>query len=134
MTNVVLIHCHDLGRWLSCYVMPSVPSPRIAEFADQGIVFEKAFATAPLCSPARGSLFTGLSSHRNGLMGLSHRRWRYRAGVQTLPEMLRPLGYVSTLIGLQHENVDSATLGFETSWAPDSFHGPFQSPTPQLNG
>lgn len=111
--NIVLIHCHDLGTWLPCYGMPSVPSPNLNQLAEESIVFERAFATAPLCTPARSSLFTGLHPHQNGLMGLVHSGWRYRPGVQTLPEMLRPYGYHSALIGLQHEDLDSRVLGYD---------------------
>ena len=111
--NIVLIHCHDLGTWLPCYGMGSVPSPHLNAFADESIVFEQAFATAPLCTPARSSLFTGLQPHQNGLMGLMHSGWRYRPGVETLPELLRPYGYRSALIGLQHEDFDSRVLGYD---------------------
>lgn len=111
--DVVLVHCHDLGRWLSAYGMPHVPSENIGRFARQAVVFDNAHAAAPLCSPARGALFTGMSPVRNGLQGLVHNDWRYRAGVRTLPERLRPLGYRSTLLGLQHENVDPRVLGFD---------------------
>jgi arylsulfatase A-like enzyme len=111
--DVVLVHCHDLGRWLSVYGMPHVPSENIDRFARESVVFDNAHSAAPLCSPARGALFTGMSPVRNGLQGLAHNGWRYRAGVQTLPERLRPLGYRSTLVGLQHENVDPRVLGFD---------------------
>ncbi|MGF3056777.1 sulfatase family protein [Microbacterium sp. YY-01] len=111
--NIVLIHVHDLGRWLSCYDKPSVPSPNLQQFADEGIVFEKAFSTAPLCTPARSSLFTGLSPHANGLMGLAHAGWRYRPGVRTLPELVSGAGYDTALIGLQHEDPDPLVLGFD---------------------
>ncbi len=111
--DVVLIHCHDLGRWLPVYGMSNVPSPNVTAFAAESIVFDNAHASAPLCSPARGSLFTGLPPHRHGVQGLAHNAWRYRDGVLTAPERLRPLGYHSALIGLQHENVDPTVLGFD---------------------
>ncbi|WP_181429160.1 sulfatase [Curtobacterium sp. MCSS17_008] len=111
--DIVLVHGHDLGRWLTVYGMPSVPSPQIQAFADRSVVFDNAHAAAPLCSPARASLFTGLVPHRHGVQGLAHHQWRYRHGVLTAPEHLRPLGYRSTLIGLQHENADSSVLGFD---------------------
>ena len=111
--DIVLIHCHDLGRWLNIYGMPNVPSPNIARFAEHSVVFENAHAAAPLCSPARGALFTGMSPYVNGIQGLSHNAWRYRENVLTAPEHLRPLGYHSALIGLQHENVDPTVLGFD---------------------
>lgn len=82
--DIVLIHGHDLGRWLPCYGMAPVPSPNLA-FAAHSVVFENAFATAPLCTPARSSLFTGVSPHVNGLMGLAHDGWRYRPGDHDSP-------------------------------------------------
>lgn len=111
--DIVLIHCHDLGRWLNIYGMPNVPSPNIARFAERSIVYENAHSAAPLCSPARGALFTGLSPYVNGIQGLAHNAWRYRENVLTAPERLRPFGYHSALIGLQHENVDPTVLGFD---------------------
>lgn len=111
--NIVLLHVHDLGRWLSCYSRPSVPSGNLQRFADEAIVFHNAFATAPLCTPARGSLFTGVMPHEHGLMGLAHAGWHYSSEVDTLPELLTDLGYLSTLIGLQHEDPDPRMVGFE---------------------
>ncbi len=111
--DVVLVHCHDLGRWLPTYGKPRVPSPNLTAFAEESVVFENAHAAAPLCSPARASLFTGVPPYRHGVQGLVHDAWRYRDGVLTAPERLRPLGYHSVLIGLQHENVDSTVLGFD---------------------
>jgi arylsulfatase A-like enzyme len=77
------------------------------------VVFENAHAAAPLCSPARGALFTGIAPHRNGIQGLTHSGWRYREGVLTAPERLRAVGYRSTLIGLQHEDTDPTVLGYD---------------------
>ena len=111
--NVVLIHWHDTGTHLSPYGYPGAPSPRIAALADRSVVFERAFATAPLCSPARGSLFTGRYPHSNGLMGLAHLGWEYRANERTLPLLLANAGYRSVLVGLQHESSDPSTLGYD---------------------
>lgn len=111
--NIVLIHCHDLGTWLPMYGMPSVPSPSLQRFADDSVVFESAFSTAPLCTPARSSLFTGLLPHQNGLMGLTHMGFTYSRGITTLPEKLRPHGYRSVLVGFQHEDHDPRVLGYD---------------------
>lgn len=111
--DVILIHCHDLGRWLGAYGVEGVPTPNLDRFAETAVVFENAHSAAPLCSPARAALFTGMAPHRNGVEGLSHHGWRYRAGVRTLPELLRPQGYHSVLVGLQHENPDPDVLGFD---------------------
>ncbi|RCS60071.1 sulfatase family protein [Microbacterium sp. JB110] len=111
--DIFLIHVHDLGDWLPCYGHPSVSAPNLQRLADEGVVFDSAFATSPLCTPARSSMFTGQLPHENGLMGLSHAGWRYREGVVTLPEMLGELGYCTALLGLQHEDLDARRLGYD---------------------
>lgn len=110
--NILLIHWHDVGRRLGMYE-PSVSSPNVDALAADGVQFDQAYCTAPLCSPARGSLFTGRYPHSNGLMGLAHVGWEYRANERTLPLELGHAGYRTTLIGLQHESSDPASIGFE---------------------
>lgn len=111
--NVVVVHCHDLGRWLPAYGRLSVDAPHISSLARESLVFESAFSASPLCTPARSALFTGISPHENGLMGLAHQGWSYRENVRTLPEYVRDLGVRSALLGLQHEDLDARKLGFD---------------------
>jgi arylsulfatase A-like enzyme len=111
--NVLLVHWHDLGRCLGVYGHPGVTSPRLDQLAAEGILFTHAHATAPLCSPSRGSLFTGRYPHSNGLVGLAHHGWEYRTGVQTLPHILGEAGWYSALFGMQHETSYPSRLGFD---------------------
>lgn len=71
--NLLIVHWHDLGRYLGVYHHPDVYSPRLDRLAAGGILFTRAHATAPLCTPSRGSLFTGRYPQSNGLVGLAHR-------------------------------------------------------------
>ena len=111
--NFIVIHGHDIGRWLSCYGLPAIPTPNIERVASDSIVFEQAFAAAPLCTPARGALLTGRTPHANGLIGLAHDSWLYHDDVSTMPDLLGPLGYRTVLVGLQHENPDPLVLGYD---------------------
>jgi arylsulfatase A-like enzyme len=111
--NVLLVHWHDLGRYLGAYGHADVSSPRLDQLADEGILFTRAHATAPLCSPSRGSLFTGRYPQSNGLIGLAHHGWEYRAGVQTMPELLSQSGWHTALFGMQHETSSPSRLGFD---------------------
>jgi arylsulfatase A-like enzyme len=111
--NVLIVHWHDLGRHLGAYGHPDVSSPRMDQLAAEGILFTRAHATAPLCSPSRGSLFTGRYPQRNGLVGLAHHGWEYRAGVRTLAHILSECGWYTALFGMQHETSYPARLGFE---------------------
>ena len=111
--NLLIVHWHDLGRCLGVYGHPGVSSPRLDQLAAEGIRFTSAHATAPLCSPSRGSLFTGRYPHSNGLVGLAHHGFEYRAGVRTLPQILHDNGWYSALFGMQHETSRPARLGFD---------------------
>jgi len=107
------VHWHDLGRYLGAYGHPDVSSPRLDRLAAEGILFTRAHATAPLCSPSRGSLFTGRYPQSNGLLGLAHHGWEYRSGVRTLPQLLSESGWYSALFGMQHETSYPKRLGFD---------------------
>jgi arylsulfatase A-like enzyme len=111
--NVLFVHWHDLGRYLGVYGHADVSSPRLDQLAAEGILFTRAHATAPLCSPSRGSLFTGLYPQSNGLVGLAHHGWEYRSGVRTLPQILSESGWYTVLFGMQHETSHPARLGFD---------------------
>ncbi|MBD0020533.1 sulfatase-like hydrolase/transferase [Gordonia pseudamarae] len=118
--NVIFVHWHDLGRHLACYGAVGVQSPVLDQLAADGVLLTSAHATAPLCSPARGSLFTGQYPHRNGLVGLAHHGFAYRPGVRTLPSLLSEHGYRTVLFGMQHESTDPSSLGFGTIDVSDS--------------
>ena len=111
--NLLIVHWHDLGRYLGVYGHADVSSPRLDELAAEGILFTRAHATAPLCSPSRGSLFTGRYPQSNGLVGLAHHGWEYRAGVQTLPRIVSESGWHTALFGMQHETSYPSRLGFD---------------------
>ncbi len=111
--NVLIVHWHDLGRYLGAYGHPDVDSPRLDQLATESILFTRAHATAPLCTPSRGSFFTGRYPQSNGLVGLAHHGWEYRAGVQTLPQILSESGWYSALFGMQHETSYPKRLGFD---------------------
>jgi len=111
--NVLVIHWHDLGRYLGAYGHADVSSPRLDRLASEGILFTRAHATAPLCSPSRGSLFTGRYPQTNGLVGLAHHGWEYHSGVRTLPQILSQSGWYSALFGMQHETSHPKRLGFD---------------------
>jgi arylsulfatase A-like enzyme len=119
--NVLIVHWHDLGRYLGAYGHSDVSSPRLDQLAAEGILFTRAHATAPLCSPSRGSLFTGRYPHSNGLVGLAHHGWEYRADVRTLPQILSEAGWHTALFGMQHETSYPPRLGFDEYDVSNSF-------------
>ncbi|MBT2896663.1 sulfatase [Streptomyces sp. McG3] len=119
--NILLLHCHDLGRFLGAYEVPTVVTPHLDALAAQSTLFEAAFATAPHCSPARASLFTGTYPQTNGVLGLTHDPfgWDLTDPSAHLAHRLGAAGYTTELIGVHHESrvlpddVVAGRLGFD---------------------
>ena len=114
--NILVILCHDLGRRLGCYGVPNLTTPVLDELADEGVLCANHFATAPLCSPSRGSIMTGLYPHTNGLMGLVNRGWDMPDDHPTLAQLLtanESVPYESVLFGFQHEKRQTLRMGYQ---------------------
>lgn len=118
--NVLLIVCHDLGRYLGCYGRQPLSTPNIDGLAEGGARFDQCFCTAPQCSPSRGSIITGRYPHTNGLMGLVNLGWSLPNGETTLPQILGAAGYRTALFGIQHERPSARweSLGYEARVPP----------------
>ena len=121
MRNILLIHCHDLGRFLGAYGVETVSTPHLDALAEESALFEQAFSTAPHCSPARASLFTGNYPQSNGVLGLTHEPfgWDLNDPTTHLAHRLKTAGYQTELVGVHHESrvladeVVAERLGFD---------------------
>jgi arylsulfatase A-like enzyme len=64
--NVVWLVAEDMSPWLGCYGDRTVPTPNCDRLAREGVRYANAFATSPVCAPARSSLITGMYATRIG--------------------------------------------------------------------
>jgi len=110
--NVLYIHSHDTGRYVQPYGH-AIPTPNIQRLAEQGVLFRKAFCTAPQCSPSRASLLTGQWAHSTGMLGLAHIGWTMRDMKQHMLYTLRDAGYYSALSGVQHIAENPEDIGYD---------------------
>jgi N-sulfoglucosamine sulfohydrolase len=110
--NILYIHSHDTGRYIQPYGHP-VPAPSLQKLAEGGVLFRKAFNAAPTCSPSRASLLTGQCPHNNGMFGLAHRGFSLNDYSQHILHTLRPAGYRSALIGIQHIAQNPSLIGYD---------------------
>ncbi|MEX2578924.1 MAG: sulfatase [Verrucomicrobiales bacterium] len=114
--NVVIFFVDDLG-WtdLGCYGSDLYETPHIDALAADGVKFTSAYAACTVCSPSRAALMTGQYPARLNLTDfipghpfentpleipdwtqvLEHRHL-------TIPEILKPHGYVSAHLGKWH--------------------------------
>lgn len=100
--NVLLVVLDTLAaRHLGCYGYHRPTSPALDALADEGVVFDRAYSTAPWTLPSHASLFTGLhpTSHRTGWThprlddGRAIGSKRIRYDFLTLSEELNARGY-----------------------------------------
>jgi N-sulfoglucosamine sulfohydrolase len=58
--NVLWLTAEDLSPNLGCYGDAQARTPRLDAFAREAVRYTRAFATAPVCSPSRSCLITGM--------------------------------------------------------------------------
>ena len=65
--NVILIVADDLGKYeVSAYGAEDIQTPHIDQLANEGVLFDNAYVTAPICSPSRAAILTGKYPQRYG--------------------------------------------------------------------
>lgn len=123
--NVILIITDDQGYGdLACHGNPVAQTPHLDRLHAQSIRLTD-FHAAPMCTPTRGQLLTGLDAARNGAVNVSSGRTLLRADLQTMADLFRADGYRTGVFGKWHlgDNYPyrPQDRGFEESlWFPSS--------------
>ncbi len=80
--------------------------PNIREVIQDGILCTHAYASNPICSPARASLMTGMLPHNHGMVDVTHAVPKYRAEydytLDTFSNALKRAGYRNGYFGKWH--------------------------------
>ncbi len=120
--NIVFIVADDLGPGWVDYdgSHPEIHTPNLQRLAESGMVFNKAYAAATVCSPTRAALITGMSPAQIGLTthipGIAGREREAPEGgpkdAETLKHLplnlpsyareLKTLGYATAFFGKWH--------------------------------
>jgi uncharacterized sulfatase len=99
--NFVFIIADDCThRDLGCYGGQAY-TPNIDRLAEQGMRFTKCFQAAPMCSPTRHNIYTGLYPVKSGAYP---NHTFAKAGTQSVVQYLKPHGYRVALSGKTHIN------------------------------
>lgn len=118
--NVVVIVADDMG-YADMAFLPQASAdvkkygtPGFDRLAKTGTYFTNAYATAPICSPARAGLITGRYQQRWG--NYSFGQGGLDPQELTIPEKLHDLGYATAKVGKTHMNGGPKTY-------PATLHG-----------
>ena len=96
--NILWIDIDDQSPWYNVYGDKTVSTPNLDALANEGVVFERAYAASPVCAPSRSAMITGVYPIRVGTHDM-------RAGrvpdyqihlpkeITTVPEIMRKAGY-----------------------------------------
>lgn len=100
--NVLMLVADDLNTWLlddKNRYAGKVVAPNIRRFAGSGVNFARAYCAAPVCSPSRTALFSGVSPWRSG---------HYHNALQV--KLSKPLADATSLAGA-FKNAGYTTIG-----------------------
>ncbi len=92
--NVLFVAVDDLNDWTGFLGgHPGARTPNMDRLAARGVVFDRAYCSAPACNPSRASLLMGTRPSTSGVYH-NDQPWRpvFRDGL-TLPEYFRAAGY-----------------------------------------
>ena len=65
--NIIIIIADDLGKSeLSAYGATQISTPNIDKTGANGVVFNDAYVTSPVCAPSRAAILTGKYQQRYG--------------------------------------------------------------------
>ncbi len=112
---------------------PFMKTPHIDRLAAEGVLFERAFHTTPICSPNRASILTGQYASRHGIIdnvardAMSHRLANYHLE-------LKKLGYRTGHIGKWHMGNDGMPRPGYDLWVSYDGHGQIVNPRLNHNG
>jgi arylsulfatase A-like enzyme len=93
--NILWITCEDISPALGCYGDTYANTPTLDRLAGEGMLYTRAYATAPICSPARSTLISGIYATS---LGTQHLRSDITMpeDFRILPEYMREAGYFCT--------------------------------------
>ena len=110
--NVIIVMTDDQGYpELSAHGNPVLQTPHLDRLHEESVRF-KDFHVAPMCTPTRGQLLTGLDAARNGAINVSSGRTLLRANLPTMADFFRDNGYRTGIFGKWH-------LGDNTPYRPE---------------
>ncbi|QDV62068.1 sulfatase family protein [Crateriforma conspicua] len=97
--NILWITIEDWSPDLSCYGTKGIHTPFVDQLASEGIRYERAFTTSPVCSTSRSAMMTGF--HQNYIGAHQHRTEDKKPlpyGIRPIPHLLADAGYYTCLM------------------------------------
>ena len=119
--NLLIIMVDEMAaQAVGCYGHPVVKTPNIDRLASRGVRFTNAYASSPICVPARAAFATGQYAHQTGYWD---NVFAYDGQVQGWGHRLQASGNRFTTIGKLHYKDDEANTGIDEQILPMHVYG-----------
>jgi uncharacterized sulfatase len=112
--NILWISVEDMSLNLGCYGDPDAITPTLDQMARDGIRYTKSFASAPVCTPSRCSIITGMYASSLGGQHLRNSIAKPKH-VLCFSEYMRKAGYYCTNNSKQDYNFDAPAEAWDES-------------------
>ncbi len=100
--NVIVILTDDQGYGdFACHGNPVLRTQALDKLYNEGVRFSN-FHVAPLCTPSRGQLMTGLDAMHNKALTVGAGRDIIRRDIKTMPQIFAENGYQTGIFGKWH--------------------------------
>jgi N-sulfoglucosamine sulfohydrolase len=113
--NILWITAEDMSANLGCYGDHFATTPNLDDFAQQAVRYTQAYATAPVCSPARSCLITGVYATSLGTQRLRS-AFPIPKDINGFPSYLRRKGYFTSNNFKTDYNVQDEAELIRDSW------------------
>ena len=95
LPNILWITCEDISPYLGCYGDKNATTPNLDKLASEGTLYSNAYANAPVCSPARFTIISGMYASSAGTHHMRSTN-KIPENIRFYPEYLREAGYYCT--------------------------------------
>jgi choline-sulfatase len=121
--NILFVMADQLAaRYLPFHGHPLVQTPNLSRLACEGVVFDNAYSSSPLCAPARATVMNGLLPSRTGVYDNAA---EFPSAIPTWAHYLRKEGYKTCLSGKMHFVGPDQLHGLEERLTTDIYPADF---------
>ena len=123
--NIVWIIVDDMSANFSCYGEKTIETPHVDRLAREGTLFRNAFVTAPVCSPCRSALITGM--YQTTIGAHHHRSGRGKlkihlpSGVAPIPALFQQAGYYTCIGSGDRKGRALGKTDYNFEWDPSIY-------------
>ncbi|MFT5128570.1 MAG: arylsulfatase A-like enzyme [Rhodothermales bacterium] len=125
---ILILSDEHRGQAMSHAGDPNLRTPQLDRLAAEGVSLGRAYSNCPVCTPSRGTIFSGRHAHASPVSGFFD---VYSATAPSLATEFKAAGYRTAFFGKWHCGVVKDQLPPAVREQPDRFPGGSRQRTPE---